>query len=189
VFPGAAVKVNETELAVVNRVQPLYLSFAVPEKYLGQLRARLRLGALKVAARVPGEAGPGVAGEEGDVRFLDNAVDAASGTIRMKAVLANRDEHLTPGQFLDVGLTLETLSGAVTVPAEAVQQGPEGSFVFVVKADQTTEQRPVKLALTRNGVAALAEGLSAGEMVVTDGHSRLTPKSKVKIKEGKPNKD
>ncbi len=183
VFPGSAVKMNETQLAVVNRVQPLYLSFAVPEKYLGQLRTRLRQGVLQVAARVPGEAGPGVAGE---LRFLDNAVDATTGTIRMKAVLANRDERLTPGQFLDVSLVLETLKDAVTVPMEAVQQGPEGSFVFVVKADQTTEQRPVRLALSRDGVAALGEGLAAGETVVTDGHSRLTPKSKVKIKEGKP---
>jgi multidrug efflux system membrane fusion protein len=185
VFPGTAVKENETPLAVVNRIQPLHVSFAVPEKYLGQLRDRLRQGALQAAVRVPGETGGGVIGE---VRFLDNAVDAASGTIQMKAVLANREERLTPGQFLEVHLTLETLRDVVTVPMEAVQQGPEGSFVYVVKADQTAEQRPVKLVLTRDGVAALAEGLAAGETVVTDGHSRLTPKSRVKIKEGKPTK-
>ena len=185
VFPGSAVKVNDTQLALVNRVQPLYLSFAVPEKYLNQLRTRLRLGAIKVAARLPGEVGPGVAGE---ARFLDNAVDAATGTIQMKAVLANRDERLTPGQFLNVNLVLDTLHGVVTVPMEAVQQGPEESFVYVVKADQTTELRPVRLALTKDGVAALSEGLAVGETVVTDGHSRLTPNSKVKIKDTKPTK-
>lgn len=182
VFPGSAVKVNDTQLALVNRVQPLYVSFAVPEKYLPQLRARLRQGAIQVSARVPGEAGPVVVGE---ARFLDNAVDAASGTIQMKAVLANRDERLTPGQFLDLSLVLETLQDVITVPMEAVQQGPEGSFVYVVQPDQTAKQRPVKLALAREGRAALSEGLAAGETVVTDGHSRLTPKSKVKIKQGK----
>lgn len=183
VFPGSAVKVNETQLAVVNRVQPLYVGFAVPEKYLGQLRSRLGLGGLKVSARAPGQDGPG---EEGDVRFLDNAVDAATGTIRMKAMLSNRDERLTPGQFLDVRLVLGTLKDVVTVPLEAVQQGPEGSFVYVVQADQTARQQPVKQALTQAGRAALVEGLAAGETVVTDGHSRLTPKSRVKIKDGKP---
>lgn len=179
VFPGAAVKVNETALAVVNRVQPLYVSFAVPEKYLARLRARLTGGKLGVSVRAPGEGGPGLAGE---LRFLDNAVDAATGTIRMKAVLANKEGHLTPGQFLDVSLALDTLKDAVTVPAEAVQQGPEGNFVYVVQPDHTARQRPVQLAFTRDGVAALSEGLAVGETVVTDGHSRLTPKSRVKIK-------
>jgi membrane fusion protein, multidrug efflux system len=185
VFPGSAVKLNDTPLAVVNRVQPLYLSFAVPEKYLGQLRSRLHQGGIKVSAQVPGETGAGV---EGDVRFLDNAVDAATGTIQMKAVLANREEHLTPGQFLSVSLILGTLKDVVTVPMEAVQQGPDGSFVYVVQPDQTARQRPVKLALTRDGRAALIEGVAAGETVVTDGHSRLTPKSKVKIKDSNPTK-
>lgn len=180
VFPGSAVKVNETQLAVVNRVQPLHVSFAVTEKHLGQLRSRLRQGGLKVSARVPGEDGPG---EEGEVRFLDNSVDTATGTIRMKAVLANRDERLTPGQFLDVRLVLGTLKDVVTVPLEAVQQGPEGSFVYVVQADQTVRQQPVKQALSLAGRAALVEGLAAGETVVTDGHSRLTPSSRVKIKD------
>ena len=183
VFPGSAVKVNETQLAVVNRVKPLYLSFAVPEKYLGQLRSRLRQGGIKVTARVPGEGGPGM---EGEVRFLNNTVDAATGTILMKALLPNGDEHLTPGQFLDVSLVLGTLKDVVTVPMEAVQQGPEGSFVYVVQPDKTAKQQPVKMALTQAGRAALVEGLADGETVVTDGHSRLTPKSKVKIKDGKP---
>lgn len=180
VHPGTAVKENETRLAVVNRVRPLHVGFAVPEKHLGPLRGRLRQGGLGVVVRVPGESGPGV---KGDVGFLDNAVDTASGTIRMKAALANEDERFTPGQFLDVGLTLDTLEDAVTVPLEAVQQGPEGSFVYVVRADGTAEQRPVRVVLAREGLAALEAGLAAGEAVVTDGHSRLTPKARVKIKD------
>lgn len=180
VFPGAAVKMNETELAVVNRVQPLYVSFAVPEKYLPQLRTRLAAGTLGVSVRIPGEAGPGLSGELG---FLDNAVDTASGTIRMKARLANRDGHLTPGQFLDVSLVLDTLRDVVTVPAEAVQQGPEGNFVYVVEKDLSVRQQAVDLALTREGRAALGGGLAAGQTVVTDGHSRLSPQARVKIRE------
>lgn len=185
VHPGSAVKVNDTELAVVNRVQPLYVSFAVPEKYLPRLRAAMGRGTLTVAARVPGDDRRGFAGT---VRFLDNAVDAATGTIRLKAVLDNREEVLAAGQYLEVSLTLETLRDAVTVPAEAVQQGPEGSLVFVLRPDQTVETRPVRLATVAGGVAALGQGLKAGETVITDGHSRLTPGAKVKIKTpgGKP---
>ena len=182
VFPGSAVKVNDTQLAVVNRVRPLHVSFAVPEKYLGPLRQRQRQGGLKAQVRLPGEGGAGVTG---DVRFLDNAVDTATGTLQMKAVLANRDEALTPGQFLEVSLVLETLKDAVTVPLEAVQQGPDGSFVYVVQPDQTAKTRSVQVLATREGYAALGGELKAGETVVTDGHSRLTPKSRVKIKDGK----
>ena len=191
VFPGTAVKVNDTQLAVVNRVQPLYVSFAVPEKHLPRVRGAMRTAPLKVTVRVPEDADQAF---EGEVRFLDNTVDTTTGTIQMKAVLANKDERLTPGQFLDVSLRLDTLHDAVTVPAEAVQQGPEGAFVFVVKADQTTEQRPVHLGVVQQGVAALTEGLKAGETVVTDGFSRITPGAKVKAKEanagsgGKPPK-
>lgn len=183
VFPGSAVKMNETELAVVNRVQPLYVSFAVPEKYLPQLRVRLAAGTLGVSVRIPGEAGPGLSGELG---FLDNAVDTASGTIRMKARLANRDGHLTPGQFLDVSLVLDTLRDVVTVPAEAVQQGPEGNFVYVLETELSVRQQAVDLVLTREGRAALGGGLAAGQTVVTDGHSRLSPQARVKIREATP---
>jgi len=180
VFPGATVKVNETELVVINRVQPVQVSFAVPEKYLPQLRPKLGGQGLPVTVQVPGAIGPGTPGRVG---FMDNAVDAATGTIRMKAPLPNRDEALTPGQFVDVILTLETLTDAVTVPAEAVQQGPMGSFVYVVREGQSVQQRAVALVLAREGVAVIGSGLVAGEQVVTDGHSRLTPKSKVKIRE------
>ncbi|HNQ03659.1 MAG TPA: efflux RND transporter periplasmic adaptor subunit [Thiobacillaceae bacterium] len=180
VHPGTTVKMNETELAVVNRVQPLYVSFAVPEKYLPRLRSRLGTGTLGVSVRIPGETGTGLRAEP---QFLDHAVDTASGTVRMKALLANPDGHLTPGQFLDVRLVLDTLRGVVTVPAEAVQQGPEGNFVYVVEADQGTRQQPVTLSLTRDGRAALGEGLAAGQTVVIDGHSRLSPQARVRIRD------
>ena len=179
VFPGAAVKVSDTALAVVNRVRPLYVSFAVPEKHLPRIRAAMAKGVLKVTVNVPDDSKQGF---EGEARFLDNAVDTTTGTIRMKAVLANKGEKLTPGQFLNVSLVLDTLRDAVVVPAEAVQQGPEGAFVYVLKPDAGTEVRKVEIAVTRDGLTLVAKGLKSGETVVTDGQLRLTPGGKVKVK-------
>jgi multidrug efflux system membrane fusion protein len=179
VSPGAAVKVNETELAVVNRVQPLYVSFAVPEKYSARLRAALRASPLRVTARLPGDAERQF---EGEARFLDNAVDVATSTIQLKAVLPNADELLTPGQFLNVSVPLDTLRNAVTVPAEAVQEGPDGSFVYVVTPEQLAELRPVEVAAAQRGRIAVGSGLRAGELVITEGHLRVSPGAKVQPK-------
>lgn len=180
VHPGAAVKVNETELVVLNRVQPLYVSFAVPEKHIPAIRAALAAKRLSVAVNPPGDKRHM---QKGAVRFIDPAVDSATGTLRMKAELANGDESLAPGQFLDVTLALDTLRGAVTVPAEAVQQGPDGPFVYVVQGEKTV-LRQVALGPVQEGVAVIAQGLETGETVVTDGQSRLVPGGKVKIKTG-----
>jgi multidrug efflux system membrane fusion protein len=177
VFPGSAVKVNETALAVVNRVQPIHVAFAVAEKHLPRLRAGL-------AGRKPPQALislPGDSGEPlaGPLRFLDNAVDTATGTIQMKAALPNADGRLLPGQFVNVAVPLETLGAAVTVPADAVQQGPEGAFVYVVEQEVAT-LRKIELAAMQKGVAAVAKGLAGGERVVTEGQLRLKSGSRVK---------
>lgn len=189
VFPGAAVKLNETTLAVVNRVRPLYVGFAVPEKYLPQLQAGMRSGrkAMTAAISLPG----GNDTWEGDVRFLDNGVDVATGTIQLKAILPNADERLAPGQFISVSLVLDTLKEAVVIPAEAVQQGAEGSFLFVAKQDGTVEVRKVRVASVQKQFAIIGEGLAGGETVVTEGQLRLTPGARVKpadAPEGKPGK-
>lgn len=177
VFPGAAVKINETVLAVVNRVRPLYVSFAVPEKYLPAINASRAGGRLQVSVGVPGgKKAPG------KVVFLDNAVDSATGTLRLKAELANADSSLAPGQFLSVSLLLDTLRDSVVVPAEAIQQGPEGAFVYVLNEDGGARMRKVEVTQVRDGLAAIGKGLASGETVVTDGHSRLTPGAKVKVK-------
>lgn len=185
VHPGAAVKLNETELVELNRIRPLFVSFAVPEKHLAGVRAALAARRLGLRVQAPGQAGPG---DPASLGFMDPALDPASGTLRMKARLPNADEALAPGQFLNVTLTLETLSRIPVVPAEAVQQGPEGPFVYALKDDQAT-LRKVTLGPVRDGVAAILEGLVAGEMVVTDGHSRLVPGGKVKIKAPEQGKD
>jgi multidrug efflux system membrane fusion protein len=177
-FPGAAVKINETPLAVLNRVQPLYVSFSVPERYLPAIRAARARGTLPAEISVPGDR----RAEEGRVVFLDNAVDPATATLRMKAEVANVASNLVPGQFLDVGLRLDTLHGAVVVPAEAVQQGPEGSFVYVLSGDGGAQMRKVEVTQVRDGQAAIGKGLASGETVITDGYSRLTPGAKVIVK-------
>jgi len=190
VFPGSSVKVNETNLAVVNRVRPLLIAFSVPEKYLPRLRAAMGSG----AARAGGAKGSGMtvdvslpgnatAHYQGEVHFLDNAVDSATGTILMKAVLANDDERLTPGQFLNVTLLLDTLKDAITVPNEAVQQGADGNFIYVVKDDSSVEVRKIEVAAADDGLTAIGKGLTAGETVVTDGQLRLAPGVKIKARE------
>lgn len=178
VFPGAAVKVNETTLAVVNRVRPLYVGFAVPEKYLPLLKAGMRSDKKSMKASIS-LAGSDTAWE-GDVRFLDNGVDVATGTIQLKAVVPNDDERLAPGQFVSVSLVLDTLKDAVVIPAEAVQQGAAGSFLFVAKDDSTVELRKIRVASVQKQFAIVAEGLAAGETVVTEGHLRLTPGARIK---------
>lgn len=188
VFPGSSVKINDTTLAVVNRVRPLLVSFSVPEKYLSRLRAAMasakgRTGSMQVDISLPGDKTQHL---EGEVRFIDNAVDTSTGTIQMKAVLPNADEKLTPGQFLNVSLLLDTLVKAVTVPNEAVQQGAEGNFVFVVKDDNSVELRKVVTAASASGLTAISTGVQADETVVTDGQLRLAPGVRIKARETAP---
>lgn len=188
VFPGAAVKVNETALAVVNRVRPLYVGFAVPEKYLPLLKAGMGSGKKSMKAAI---SLPDGSAWEGDVRFLDNGVDVATGTIQLKAVVPNAEEKLAPGQFVGVSLVLDTLKDAVVIPAEAVQQGTGGTFLFVAKEDSTVELRKIRVASVQKQFAIIAEGLAGGETVVTEGHLRLTPGARIKpadAADGKPAK-
>ena len=180
VFPGSAVKTNETILAVVNRIRPLLISFSVPEKYLPRLQNARKSGGMKVNITLPSDKTQHF---DGEVRFLDNAVDSATGTILMKAELPNDEEKLTPGQFLSVTLLLDTLVKAVTIPDEAVQQGAEGNFTYVVKEDNRVEIRRIETAASASGVTAISKGLATGEVVVTDGQLRLTPGVKIEAKQ------
>jgi multidrug efflux system membrane fusion protein len=162
---------------VVNRVRPLYVGFAVPEKYLPLLKAGMGSAKKSMKAAI---SLPDGSAWQGDVRFLDNGVDVATGTIQLKAVVANDDEKLAPGQFVGVSLVLDTLKDAVVIPAEAVQQGAGGSFLFVAKDDSTVEIRKIRIASVQKQFAIVAEGLAGGETVVTEGHLRLTPGARIK---------
>ncbi|MFT3961706.1 efflux RND transporter periplasmic adaptor subunit [Propionivibrio sp.] len=180
VFPGSAVKANDVALAVVNRVRPLLISFAVPERYLPQIRAVRQDSGLKVDITEPADASRHF---EGTVRFIDNTVDASTGTILLKAELPNKDEALMAGQYLNVALVLDTLKQAVSVPSNAVQQGAEGNYVYVLKEDGHVDLRRVEALAAQDGFTAVRGNVKAGEAVVTDGHLRLTPGARAKVRD------
>ena len=184
VHQGNLVKaVDGGPLVVVNRVDPIYVSFAVPEQRLGEIERAMAAGRLVMEAVLPGgDALP----EHGRLTFLDNAVDRATGTIKLKGTFPNPARRLWPGQFVNTRLTLAVRSGAVVVPSQALQSGQGGTFVFVVKPDLTAESRPVVVAQEAGGEAVVEKGLAAGERVVTDGQLRLVPGAKVDPKAAAP---
>jgi multidrug efflux system membrane fusion protein len=181
--PGNLVKANDTNaIVVINQTEPIYVSFAVPEQNLTEIKRRMAEGRLRVEARVPGGDKP----EIGQVTFINNAVDASTGTIQLKATFSNDDERLTPGQFVDVVLQLSVLENALVVPSEAIQTGQSGTYVFVVKPDRTAESRPVVTGPTADGFTVVSQGLKAGEQVVTEGQLRVVPGAKVDPKPKTP---
>jgi membrane fusion protein, multidrug efflux system len=176
---GNMVKNNDTILAVINQLKPIYVDFAVPERSLQEVRHAALGGRLRVEAAPLQRPGRSVAGE---LEVIDNQVDVATGTLLLRAKFPNGDEALWPGQFLNVQLTLGCLTNAVVVPASAVQAGQNGDFVFVVDADRSVAKRPVTLGPVRNGEAVIQGGLKVGETVVTDGQLRLVPGAKVDVR-------
>jgi multidrug efflux system membrane fusion protein len=177
---GAVVTANKTTLLVVNQIEPIYVTFAVPEKDLTAIRAEQKKAALTVEARIPGvEAHV----RRGQLTFIDNTVDPAKGMIRLKGTFANTDVFLWPGQFVRVSLIVGEEPGVVVIPAKAVQTGPKGTLVFVVKGDRTVEARTVQVARLAGEEAVVARGVSPGEIVVTDGQNKLKNGSVVVITE------
>ncbi|MCX6898887.1 MAG: efflux RND transporter periplasmic adaptor subunit [Verrucomicrobia bacterium] len=176
---GNVIKAKDDELVVINQVQPIYVTFSVPEHYLPDIKRYLAVGSLAVEAIV---ANHDELKALGQLSFINNTVDVATGTIQLKATFPNTDCTLWPGQFVNVRLDMTTTPRAIVVPSQAVQTGQKGEFVYVVKADRTVEMRPVVLASSRDGMAVIEQGLRAGEMVVTDGHLRLVPGMKVDVK-------
>lgn len=178
---GNVVKANEGDLVMIAQVRPIYVSFAVPEQYLTAIKRFQAQGNLKVEAVLDG----GERRAVGGVTFINNTVDPTTGTIQLKGTFPNTDNALWPGQFVDVALTL-TSEQASVVPAQAVQAGQRGPFVFVVKPDLTVESRPVKVGRRQGGEVVIEEGVEAGERVVTDGQLRLVPGARVEIKPQRP---
>ena len=177
---GNLVKANENPpLVVINQVNPIYVNFTVPEQNLAEVKKYMAAGHLKVEAVLPDDPQQP---EQGTLTFINNAVDSATGMIRLKATFANRQRRLWPGQFVNVMLTLTSQPHAIAVPAQALQTGQNGQFVFVVKDDQTVESRPVVSTKTVQGEALIEKGLRPGEIVVTDGQIRLVPGTRVEAK-------
>ncbi len=175
---GNLVKATDVELVTIAQIQPVYVTFAVPEKNLPAIRDRLRSGNVPVKAIVQGNA---AASETGELSFVNNQVDLGTGTIKLKATFHNQKARLWPGQFVDAVLTLGQRPNLVTVPNKAIQTGQNGLYVFVVKADQTVEMRGVVTGETVNGLVEVRDGLQAGEQVVTEGHIRLAGGTRVRV--------
>lgn len=173
---GNLVKANDIDLVTIHQIQPVYIAFAVPEEHLGTIRAKS--GKLPVFASVPGDPRPPA---QGALSFLDNSVDATTGTIRLKATFDNAGGRFWPGQFVDVRLRLEDRPDAVVVPAAALQTGQQGNYVYVVKPDGSAELRPVTAGPRVESMVSLTRGLASGETVVTEGQLRLAPGLKVKV--------
>lgn len=178
VHRGNVLKANETALLTINTVSPVNVSFSLPERELAELKTRLAQGRLTVEAKA-GEGQP----DKGVVAFLDNTVDTATGAIRLKAAFSNTQRKLWPGQFVQVAVKLAEGKGVVAVPAQAIQTGQQGTFVFVVKQDMTAEVRPVVVGASHQGLSAIERGLAVGEQVVVDGHLRVVPGGKIEIKQ------
>lgn len=178
VYPGAQVTANSTNLVVLNQVQPIHVRFAVPESALPGIRAAFARGPVHAALQVPGAHGTPLSAP---LDFINNAVDAGTGTIQLKASYPNRDDRLTPGQFVQVTLPTATLADVVTVPATALQNSPQGSFVFVIDADGRARQRMVTAGVSNAGRIVIDQGLAGGERVVTDGQMLLTDGTRVQV--------
>jgi len=180
VHPGNVVKANDDNpLVVINQIEPVYVTFAPPETALEALRRPPGGRPLAVSAASPADpAHP----RQGELTFVDNAVNSSTGTITAKATFPNTDESLWPGQFVNVTVVLRTEADAVVVPSPAVQTGQNGSYVYVIKPDSTVESRPVSVERTQGTITVVARGLAPGEQVVTDGQLRLTPGARVEVK-------
>jgi multidrug efflux system membrane fusion protein len=166
---------------VVNQIEPIAVTFSVPQGDYQRL-SEVSDGFRKPLATQALSQETGDSLGAGALSIADNRVDPTTGTVKMKARFPNAKERLLPGQFVNIRLTLQTLSQATTIPVAAVNQGPNGAFAYVIGADQKVSMRPIKVSLTQDATAVIATGLKAGETVVTDGQMSLSSGSVVKVK-------
>jgi membrane fusion protein, multidrug efflux system len=174
---GNSIKANDLPLVTINQILPIYVGFTLPERDLPSLREAMAKGPVTVEVRPGGDSGAPIAGK---LAFFDNTVDVNSGTIGAKAVFANKQQRLWPGQFVNVSVIERIEPNAITVPARAVLVGQATDYVYVIK-DQTARMQPVTVARTIDGESVISKGLAAGERVATDGQLRLTNGIKVDV--------
>lgn len=174
---GNLVKANDANpLTTLNQITPLYVQFNVPEAQLPEVRAK-GIGRVQVKAAAPNAP----AGSTGTLTFVDNAVDATTGTIKLMATFPNQDRKLWPGEFLQVQLLLGTEAHATVVPASAVQTGPQGKYVYVVQQDGTAVMRPINSPRTYRQLAVIESGVNPGDKVIVEGHIKVIPNGKVEV--------
>ncbi|HEY2843081.1 MAG TPA: efflux RND transporter periplasmic adaptor subunit [Bryobacteraceae bacterium] len=177
---GNIVTANTTDLATIYAVEPIYVTFSVPEARLADVKRYSATGKLAVTARAQDGSGNV---ESGELSFIDNSVDTSTGTIKLKGTFPNKEHKLWPGQFVNVGLRLTTRPNAVVVPNEAVQTGQDGNYVYLVGEDRTVSVRPIKTGPRIDQDMVIEEGLKGGETIVTQGQLRLQPGSRIQVKE------
>jgi len=182
VDPGNIVHASDTSpMLVITQLQPIAVVFTLPEDQLPAVAKHMAKQELEVDAYSRDDQTKLATGK---LLTIDNQIDQTTGTGKLKAVYDNRDNQLWPNQFVNVRLLLEVRHDTVSIPAVAIQRGPQGTYVFTAKQDNTVEIRPVTVAFTQDNVSAIASGLSAGDVVVTDGQDKLQAGSKIEIRPG-----
>lgn len=179
IYPGTVVKADDVPiLVVINQISPIYINFSVPQQYLGEIKNYMARGRLPIQATPSDNSAP----ENGYLTFVNNTVDATTGTIQLNGTFANSDLRLWPGEFVNVILRLSEQQNAIVVPSQAVMTGQDGDYLFVVKPDMTVDLRTLKVGRTVNGLTVIEQGIKPGETVVTDGQVRLIAGTKVRIR-------
>lgn len=180
---GNLVKANDTPFLVqINQIAPIYVTFAVPENQLEQIRT-LAAHNLKVMAYPKGTR---TGGEAGVLTFIDNGVDPTTGTVKLKATFSNQDRRLWPGEYVDVVMDLSTIRNAVVVPTKAIQSGQQGQYVYVVTPQNTAESRVVVTGGTYQDLTIVSKGVASGDRVIVEGMMRVAPNAKVAVQSTVP---
>ncbi len=179
-YEGNLIKANaDSSMVVINQILPIYVTFSVPEQYISEIKKYMTIEKVKVQAIIGKD---DINSVEGVLTFVDNTVDSATGTIKLKATITNQEKRLWPGLFVSVTVILTTQPNTIVVPSQAIQTGQKGQYVFVVKNDMSVDSRPVSVDRSLDGETVVSEGLREGETVVTDGQLRLVPGAKVEVK-------
>lgn len=181
---GNVVQTNTTGLLLIQRLDPIYADFTITEADLPEVQRQLARGTLQALVRIPSD--PPSRARQGKLTFVDNTVQNATGTVNLRATIANADRHFWPGQFVNVTLVLETAKGAVLIPNQAAQISQQGSYVYVVKPDSTAELRLVTLGQKQGDDVVVTKGVAAGEQVVVTGQLTVAPGGKVHVQEAGP---
>jgi multidrug efflux system membrane fusion protein len=175
---GNVVNANNTTLLVIQRLDPVYADFTIPENELSAVQQNMAQGTLMTEVRLPDDSEQP---RDGKLTFLDNAVQEGTGTVKLRATIDNKDRRFWPGRFAQIRLILSTRKNAVLIPAEGPQMSAKGPFVYVVKQDSTAELRPITVGQRQGDLVVIDQGLQAGERIVTNGQLGVTPGGKVAI--------